>query len=295
MNTVLRELGFSPGDRVVVVHADDIGMCHATVPAIAELMASSVVTSASVMVPCPWFFEAMEWHRRNPEFGLGVHLTLTSEWKHYRWGPVSTRVALTGLLDSQGCFHGTVAAVRKQADRKAVRDEMGRQVELAERAGLHPTHIDNHMYVAMCNEFHQAYLEVACEREIPAFMTRVHGGSPDQQGWFRRRASDWLDRGQPVFDHLRVVTRTADVANHDVFVRQVFDHLPAGLSCVLLHPAIDTPEIRRITGDWQGRVADFEVFRQPSLREHIRRVGIHLISYQPLREAMRRQRGRCSR
>jgi len=73
------------------------------------------------------------------------------------------------------------------------------------------------------------------------------------------------------------------------FVADVFDRLPAGLSCVLLHPAIDTLEIRSVTSDWRGRVADFEVFRQSSLRDHIRDLGIHLISYRPICDAMRRR------
>ena len=120
-------------------------------------------------------------------------------------------------------------------------------------------------------------------------MTRDHGNSPEEREWFRRRGAEWENRGQPVFDHCRVVTRRGDALHHLGFVADVFDRLPAGLSCVLLHPAIDTSEIRSVTSDWQGRVADFEVFRQPSLRDHIRDLGIHLISYRPICDAMRRR------
>ena len=109
INPHLKRLGFQADDRVVVVHADDIGMCHATLPAIDELMAIGLVTSASAMVPCPWFLEAASWHRRNPQFDLGIRLTLTSEWQHYRWGPLSCRDEGSGLLDDQGYFHGTTA------------------------------------------------------------------------------------------------------------------------------------------------------------------------------------------
>ena len=95
INPYLKQLGFQADDRVVVVHADDIGMCHATLPAIDELMAFGLVTSASVMVPCPWFLEAASWHRRNPQFDLGIHLTLTSEWHTTGGGlsPAATREA----------------------------------------------------------------------------------------------------------------------------------------------------------------------------------------------------------
>src|SRR5438270_361375 len=128
INPILQELGFLPNDRVVVVHADDIGMCHSTVPAIDELMAFGLVTSASAMVPCPWFLEVAAWHQRNPQFDLGIHLTLTSEWDRYRWGPISTRAESSGLLDDQGYFHRTTLAVRRLAQREAVGLELRRQI-----------------------------------------------------------------------------------------------------------------------------------------------------------------------
>jgi predicted glycoside hydrolase/deacetylase ChbG (UPF0249 family) len=294
MNPVLRALGFSPIDRVVVVHADDIGMCQATLPAIDELMAFGLVTSASAMVPCPWFLEVVAWHQRRSQFDLGIHLTLTSEWDRYRWGPISTRAVATGLLDDQGYFHRTARAVRRHAQREAAGAEMCGQIELAERSGLRPSHIDTHMFVALCDEFIEEYLQIGCKWGIPAFMTRALGNSATEQKWARRWAAEWESRCQPVFDCRTGVTRNVSVEDHDAFVRHVFDQLPAGLSCVLLHPAIDTPEIRSITGDWQSRVADFEALRQPALRDHLRHVGIQLISYQPLRDAMQRQLGQSS-
>jgi predicted glycoside hydrolase/deacetylase ChbG (UPF0249 family) len=291
INPILRHLGFQPDDRVVVVHADDIGMCHATLPAIDELMAFGLVTSASAMVPCPWFREVVAWHRRHPELDLGIHLTLTSEWDRYRWGPVSTRAESTGLLDDEGYFHRTVQAVRRLGRPESVDAEMRCQVDLAERSGLTPTHLDSHMFAGLCEEFIGLYLQLAGERRIPAFLVRTPGGTASEPGRARRRAIEPEDGVQPVFDHWKVVTRRGAAEDHEAFVRDVFDRLPAGLSCVLLHPAIDSPEMRHITGDWGGRVADFEAFRRPSLRAHLRDRGIQLISYRPLRDAMRRGPG----
>jgi predicted glycoside hydrolase/deacetylase ChbG (UPF0249 family) len=289
MNPVLRALGFSPNDRVVVVHADDIGMCQATLPAVDELMAIGVVTSASAMVPCPWFLEVAAWHQRNPQFDLGIHLTLTSEWERYRWGPVSTRSADSGLLDDQGYFHRTALAVRQHAQRAAVGAEMCCQIELAERSGLRPSHIDTHMFVTLCDEFIEEYLQIGCKWGIPAFMARTLGNSAPEHEWARRWATEWESRGQPVFDSRTGITAFRGVDNHEAYVRHVFEQLPAGLTCVLAHPAIDTPELQSILGDWQGRVDDFESLRKPALRDHLRHMGIQLISYQPLYDAMQRQ------
>ena len=163
------------------------------------------------------------------------------------------------------------------------------QIELAERSGLSPSHLDTHMFVALCDEFIEEYLQIGCKWGILAFMTRTLGNSATEPELVRRWAAEWAGRGQPVFDHLKLVTSNGDVQNHEAFIRHEFEQLPSGHSCVLLHPAIDTPEIRSITGDWQSRVADFEAFRQTSLRERIRSRGIQLISYKPLRDAMQRQ------
>src|SRR5277367_6492992 len=170
INPYLQQLGFQADDRVVVVHADDIGMCHATLPAIDELMAFGLVTSASAMVPCPWFLEAASWHRRNPQFDLGIHLTLTSEWTHYRWGPLSCRDEGSGLLDDQGYFHSTTADVRRHAKSEAVRIEMRHQIDRAVGSGINPSHVDNHMLAAMCDEFLEIYLQVGRARAVPSFL-----------------------------------------------------------------------------------------------------------------------------
>jgi len=110
-NTALRELGFSAADRVVIVHADDVGMCNATVNAFFELADYGVISSGSVMVPCPWFPAVAAACRGNADIDVGVHLTLTSEWDRYRWGPISTRDPASGLLDEEGYFYRNCGGV----------------------------------------------------------------------------------------------------------------------------------------------------------------------------------------
>ena len=103
-NPVLRYLGFAATDRVVVIHADDLGMCQATLPAFVDVLAAGLVSSGSVMVPCPWFAQAIELLRACPTADVGLHMTLTSEWAAYRWGPLTTHDPATGLLDQDGYF-----------------------------------------------------------------------------------------------------------------------------------------------------------------------------------------------
>ncbi len=104
-NPLLKKLGYSDSDRLVIIHADDIGMCHASIQAYKDLWNFGTITSGAVMVPCAWFPAVAQMCRENPEMDMGVHATLNAEWDSYRWGPISTRDQSTGLMDADGYFH----------------------------------------------------------------------------------------------------------------------------------------------------------------------------------------------
>jgi predicted glycoside hydrolase/deacetylase ChbG (UPF0249 family) len=114
-NPLLKKLGYSDTDRLVIIHTDDIGMCQASVQAFKDLWTFGTISSGAVMVPCPWFPATAQMCRENPEMDMGVHATLNAEWESYRWGPVSTRDQLSGLMDADGYFHQWHEAVYQNA------------------------------------------------------------------------------------------------------------------------------------------------------------------------------------
>ena len=160
-NPVLKKLGFDNNDRLAIIHVDDVGMCHASVEAFADLWDFGLISSGAVMVPCPWFLSTVQFFHKNPQADLGVHLTLTSEWDTYRWGPLSTCDPKTGLLDQDGYFHRLAHQVQEQADPGAVQIELTTQIERAITAGLQPTHADTHMGTVAHAKFMGAYLHRA--------------------------------------------------------------------------------------------------------------------------------------
>lgn len=284
-NPLLAALGFAPGDRVVLVHADDVGMCHATVPAFFELAQVGLVTSGSVMVPCPWAAEAAAWLRRNPTADLGVHLTLTSEWENYRWGPVERRDPADGLVDADGCFFRNESLwVRPNA--AAALAEMRAQVDRAVRAGMEVTHFDCHMFAMLGHGLPDGYVDLGFALRRPVLLTR-------QPAWVRilsaSRLDAWEERGMPVFDHLREMPLDLSAATSVEAVKGILAGLEPGLSYLILHPALDTPELRAITPDWRQRVAEYEAFRQNSLRQFTRDAGIHVIGWRRIRDAFLRR------
>jgi predicted glycoside hydrolase/deacetylase ChbG (UPF0249 family) len=284
VNPIMERLGFASGERLVLLHADDIGLCQATVDAFADLFDFGLVTSGSVMVPCPRFHAAADWCGAHGGADVGIHLTLTSEWAAYRWRPISDADTSTGLLDDDGYFHRDVNSLWAHADTSAALIEVDAQIERARSAGIEPTHLDTHMYACLHPAFVEHYLRLASERELPALVLR------DWRGWdaqTRRRVREWEGAGQPVFDHLRVLSLGANSDDPALVVKKVLSELPPGLSCVLLHPARDTEELRVISSAWQSRVADYRAFMGAELRDYISDEGIRLVTYRLLRDVMR--------
>jgi predicted glycoside hydrolase/deacetylase ChbG (UPF0249 family) len=281
-NPVLRKLGFSAIDRVAIIHADDIGMCHSTVPAFFELAAAGLVSAGSAMVPCLGFQAAAAWWRRYPETDLGVHLTLTSEWENYRWRPLSACEAASGLVDDFGCFYQSPALINRPDPRAALR-EMRAQVERACNAGIDVTHIDCHMFAMLAHGLADAYVDLGFELGLPVLMTR-------QPAWIQTLTAAvidrWEERGMPVFDHLREMPLNHAPETLLDAAKAIFDELPPGLTYLIMHPALDTPELRAMVGDWRERAADYEVFRSAELRDHVSRAGIQVIGWRPIRKLM---------
>lgn len=291
-NPFLKKLGFSAGDRVAIVHADDIGAYQASLPAIEHLFEAGLVSSCATMVPCPWFPAVAAWARNSPGADIGVHATLTAEHPAYRWGPISTRDPASGLLDDEGYLHRTTQAVIDAGDVAAVAAEHLAQMDRALAAGIDVTHIDSHMGASFGLEFLPGYMAAGSAARVPNFVPRLSAEAAESglielsepRAAFQRELED---RGLPLVDSFAMMP----LHHHEQRVavaRALFDGLPVGLSYVLLHPAVDTPELRAVTpGDWPARVADYTAFSSAELRDHVRDSGVQVIGWRTLRDAMR--------
>jgi chitin disaccharide deacetylase len=292
MNPALQRLGFGEQDRVLIIHADDIGMCQATLPALADALDFGLVSSAAVMTPCAWFPAAAEFCRAHPEIDMGVHLTLNSEWDAYRWGPISTRDPATGLLDAQGYFHQWPPETFAQAAPAAVEVEIRAQVERALGAGIRPTHVDSHMGTVAWPPFTAAYIQVAQEYRLPLFFLggaaalRRAGLSEEAVAMAAPLTQDLLERGVPLFDAFESLPLD-DPTDHVGAARRIIEGLQPGLTMLVLHPAADTPELRAIAPDWPCRVANLAAVLSPELRDYVRQSGAQVIGYRPLRDLLR--------
>ena len=291
-NPLLMQLGFDKNDRVVIIHADDVGMCQATITAFADLVEFGSISSGAVMVPCPWFRQAAAYCRHNPKADVGVHLTLTSEWNTYRWGPISTRDPATGLLDESGYFHHRAHQVQAHGNPQAVQIELRAQLQRALDAGIDVTHIDTHMGALAHPKFLPAYIRLALLHHLPAIIPfdgegdwQVLGLDAETAANAARFVREYVNDHELLqIDHF-VGLRLDQPQERFAQAKSAFRSLQPGLTHFVIHPAQDTPELRTATpSTWQSRVGDYEVFRSEKLRAYIKDLGIKIIGYKALQQ-----------
>ena len=292
-NPLLQRLGYTNNDRLVILHTDDIGMCHASVQAFKDLWAFGSISSGATMVPCPWFPAVAQMCRENPEMDMGVHATLNAEWESYRWSPVSTRDPDTGLLDESGYFHQWHQAVYDNAKPEAVDIEVNTQIERALAAGIDITHVDSHMGTIMNPMFVQSYVQAAAKRLLPNMLPRSSAIGIEMMGGGEKERTEYApvmelieSMGIPMVDGILAMPLEHD-QDHIGVAKKLLGELPIGITHFLLHPSIDTPELRALAPDWRARVANYNAFMSDDLRIHLEGEAIKVIGYRAIRDAMR--------
>jgi len=293
-NSLLQQMGYSHADRLVILHADDVGMCHASIQAFQDLWRFGTISSGALMVPCPWFPAAAQMCREHPEMDMGVHATLNSEWNGYRWRPLSTTDPCSGLIDAAGFLPQQPEAVYENATAETVAAELDAQIERALAAGIDITHIDSHMGTIMHARFVQFYLRAGMIRLLPNMLPRASARGFGMMGVSEQALVIYIPilnqleaQGIPMLDGLFAMPLDDD-HNHVSAAKKILRELPQGISHVLLHPAVDTPELRAICPDWTARVANYRAFMSDELKRFIKAEGIQIIGYRAIRDALRR-------
>jgi predicted glycoside hydrolase/deacetylase ChbG (UPF0249 family) len=274
--TLAERLGHPADARLAVLNADDLGFCHSANVGVFECLRTGLVTSASLMVPCPWAREAAARYRGED---VGVHLTVNAEHELYRWGPITHAPSLLG---GDGGFPRTMEDVWDHADLDEVRRECRAQVERAILWGFDVSHLDAHMGTLQLRpEFFDVYLEMALEFALPLRM-----GGPKTEAYLGFPARQLAaDEGVVFTDDLLLLPGVGSRA----LLEERLGRLKPGVTELYLHPAVDSPELRAVAADWPARVDDHTlVCRDGTLARLVEEAGITLIGYRELRDLARR-------
>jgi chitin disaccharide deacetylase len=279
--------------RILIPHLDDVGMCHGANRACLELMGRGFVSSASVMVPCPWFPEIAEAASARPELDLGIHLTLTSEWPTYRWRPISTASKASGLIDGDGFMWRDVPSLRRHVDVVAAEEEMRAQIEAGQAAGIDATHIDTHMGAAVAPELVDIYLALGREYRLPVLLPRdldsyvgaLKLGQVDLHLYAERVAA--LERDRALFVDTFRITPCVSPAESDAVYRRMVAELPPGVTFFSLH-ANAPGDIETISPRWAPwRTDEYRLCADPAFHTYVRDQGVELECFGSLRDRLR--------
>ncbi len=290
-HTWAEKLGFPADKRVLIFHADDMGMADEANEATFYLMENGLIQSAAAMPPCPAYEDAIKWAIANPHFDVGIHLTLTSEWRTHRWGPVSDPSDVPGLVDPDGYMWRSVQDVVLNATPAEVEKELRAQIEKTLSMGYRPDHMDTHMGTVFgSNDFTEVYLRLAEEYNIPAMV--VDYSNPAVLERYKQSGYPITDRLMEMIDNYSLPRldnfwsvpggKTYEEMRENFF--NLIRSLEPGLTEIVFHPQLESEYGKTITGSWQQRSWEVELFADPLVKEFFGQEGLIFTNWRDIME-----------
>jgi predicted glycoside hydrolase/deacetylase ChbG (UPF0249 family) len=279
--SLTEKLGFPRDAKLLIVHADDVGMTHSVNAATIKALDMGSVNSASIMVPCPWFPEIAAYAKSHQDIDFGLHLTLTSERVYYRWGPAAPKDRVPSLVDDNGYFHHDWSP-NTQIDPKDAEIELRAQIDRAYAMGIRPTHLDSHQYrlIASGKELFGVFLRVAHAYKLPFFVTR---------DWFAENPylAPSLSANDIVLDHTVTISPSVPPEEWNDFYKAALRSIQPGVTEFVIHVAFDDDEMKAATRErdtwgaaWRQR--DFDFFTSEEFRRLLREQNIKLVTWRQL-------------
>ncbi|MBC7745052.1 MAG: polysaccharide deacetylase family protein [Flavobacterium sp.] len=287
--TIQERLGYSKKTKLVIIHADDMGVSQSENAATFFAMEKGSVSSGSIMMPCPWMGDVAAYAKTHPNADFGLHLTLTSEWKNYKWGTVTPVNQAVSLVNKNGYFYSAVDSLHKFGRVEEVEKEIRAQIERAKQFGIDPTHLDSHMGSLYASpEYLQIIIKMGRDYKIPVMLNR-----DGFKAAFNIDLSKYISEKEVEVDKIFMAEPKDFNNGMDNFYTGVLKSLQPGLSCILLHAAYDNAEMQAVTVDhpeygaaW--RQADFDFFTSEKCRDLIKEQNIKVITWKEIRDKLYR-------
>jgi predicted glycoside hydrolase/deacetylase ChbG (UPF0249 family) len=290
IKTMAERLGYARDAKLLIVHADDLGVAHSVNSASIKALESGSVSSASIMIPCGWVPEIAAYARSHPQADLGLHLTLTSEWTLYRWGPVLGRDRVPSLFDSSGYLYPLENEAAAHIDVKEAEAEIRAQIARARALGILPTHLDSHMgTLYQTRELFQMLMKVARENGLPVRVSR---------DWFSQAAfmPDVLGPADVVLDRTISIEPSVAPENWATFYIEAIKNLQPGVTDMIVHLAYADDEMKGVTfehpnwgAEWRQRDLDFVTSN--AFRKLLEENNVKLITWRELGKLIQPQSG----
>ena len=281
--TVAERLGHPRDAKLLILHADDLGVAHSENAASIDALEKGAINSGSIMMPTPWVTEMAEYMKRNPNADLGLHLTLNSEWNTYRWGGVAPNDKTRSLHDPDGTFPRQTATTAQRAKQDEVERELRAQIDRAYAMGIKPTHVDSHMAALYeTPELFGTYVKVARSYKLP-FLHFI--GGPSQANVAQLLPSDI------VADAVIMRLEKGTPEQWRQYYLDAIRTMKPGLTVILVHLGYDDAELRAVTAGWDSwgadwRQRDYDVLKSAEFRQALKDNGVTLVTWRDVQKAM---------
>jgi chitin disaccharide deacetylase len=283
--TVAERLGYPADSKLLIVHADDLAVAHSVDTASFDALDKNAVTSASVMVPCAWLTEVASYAKDHPGADLGLHLTLTSEWKIYRWGPVESKDKVPTLLDPAGYLWSEVAPAAHNIKPEEAEREIRAQIEHAAAAGIHPTHLDTHMGTLLATpELFAVFVKIAHEYNLPFLAPRFPGEA--------NKLLSLLSERDVILDAVVMANPALHSAEWKDFYLNAVKSLKPGLTEMIVHLGHDDAELQAVMVDhpaygaaWRQR--DYDFVTSPEFKRALQENNVILVKWMDLKKLLK--------
>ena len=280
--TLAEKLGYAADAKLLIVHADDIGLAQSVNQASNAAFASGGITSGSIMVPCPWFPDFAEYYKSHPDLDVGIHITLTSEWDHYKFGGVLSSNEIPSLLDENGYFYPTTEEVAKNAVPAEAEKEIRAQINRALSYGIKPTHLDTHMGSVLAQpELIQIYMKLGMEYNLPVFVPRMLlMGVPEEQ-------REMIKREFVLVDRFFMLDLEGPEASWEEEYGKMIDKVSPGLNVMIVHLAYDNPEMQAVAVNHPAfgatwREKDLNYVQSQAYKDLLKEKQIQLVTWKEI-------------
>jgi len=286
------------GEKYLIIHADDAGMSHSVNMATIDAMENGVVSSASIMVPCPWFKEFAKYAQQHPELDFGIHLTLNSEWENYRWGPVAPQEQVPSLIDEEGYLWDNVRLVAVNAKAEEVALELRSQINRAKEFGVPLTHLDTHMGAVLSRpDLLEVYVKLGIEYNLPVlFMRDIDKQQAREYPALVQHAEKFgkllEQHGLPLLDRIAQFYGGDSHAERRATYIESLENLEPGINELIIHCGNADDELRAITTSAERRDGDRRIFMEPEIAAMIKNLGIEVVTWKQVHDMEKAAQGK---
>lgn len=283
-HTIAERLGYPRDSKLLIIHADDLAVAHSEDAASFDALDNHAATSASIMVPCPWLTEVADYAKAHPDADLGLHLTLTSEWSTYRWGPVASKNQVASLIDANGYLWPETEPGKQHIKADEAEREIRAQIEKAISMGIHPTHVDSHMGMLFERpDLFAVYVKVAREYKLP-FLAFLTSDTP-------KELAALLSPNDVLINGVVMAYPDVPVSGWKDFYLNTIKSLKPGVTEIIVHLGHDDAELQAVTVNhpdygaaWRQR--DYNVITSPEFKKAIGDNHVILVHWSDLKKLL---------